>query len=137
MLNSECETSFQGMLRTVEDFNGQIGIDLERYPDLLEWVRGDGASFALLLRLSRYCAPIGNFRNKLTTPEIWHTGATDINSIAENHYGPATSSDPSSLSKASSAAGLKRPSNLKSCDYYPTVRNLTLIWEAHILDYWR
>ncbi|KAJ7193717.1 hypothetical protein GGX14DRAFT_537504 [Mycena pura] len=137
MVNSERETESQGMLRAVEDFDRQIGVDVERNPNLLSWIRGDGASYAQILRLSRYTAPIGNFRNKIATPEVWHTGATDLNSIAENHYGPATSSDPSSLSKASTCAGLKRPSNLKSCDYYPTVRSLTLIWTAHVLDCWR
>ncbi|KAJ7336921.1 hypothetical protein DFH08DRAFT_915944 [Mycena albidolilacea] len=137
MLNSERETESQGMLRAVKDFDKQIGVDIETNPHSLSWIRGDGASYAQVLRLSRYTAPIGNFKNKITTPEIWHTGATDPNSIAENHYGPATSSDPSSLSKASNCAGLKRPSNLKSCDYYPTVRSLTVIWTAHILDCWR
>ncbi|KAJ7736175.1 hypothetical protein B0H14DRAFT_2639033 [Mycena olivaceomarginata] len=139
LLNSERETESQGMMRAVEDFDKQIGVDIEANPHSLSWIRGDGASYAqiLLVRLSRYTAPIGNFKNKITTPEIWHTGATDLNSIAENHYGPATSSDPSSLSKASSCAGLKRPSNVKSCDYYPTVRSLTMIWTAHIIDCWR
>ncbi|KAF8139550.1 hypothetical protein K438DRAFT_1920852 [Mycena galopus ATCC 62051] len=137
MLNSERETESQGMMRAVEDFDKQIGVDIDQNPNLLSWIRGDGASYAQILRLSRYTAPVGNFRNKITTPEIWHTGATDLNSIAENHYGPATSSDPSSLSKATSCAGLKRPSNLKSCDYYPTVRNLTIFWTAHVLDCWR
>ncbi|KAJ7723591.1 hypothetical protein B0H14DRAFT_3519887 [Mycena olivaceomarginata] len=137
MLNSERETESQGMLRAVEDFDKQIGVDIETNRHSLSWIRGDGASYAQVLRLSRYTAPIGNFKNKITTPEIWHTGATDLNSIAENHYGPAASSDPSSLSKASNCAGLKRPSNGKSCDYYPTVRNLSVIWTAHILDCWR
>ncbi|KAJ7928686.1 hypothetical protein B0H13DRAFT_1860260 [Mycena leptocephala] len=59
--------------------------------------------------------------------EIWHTGAVDLNSISANHDGPAASTDPSSLSRCSGVAGLKRPSNIKSVDYYPTVRNLT--WE--------
>ncbi|KAJ6449997.1 hypothetical protein C8R45DRAFT_1128523 [Mycena sanguinolenta] len=137
MLNSEQETSAQGMLRAVTDFDQQIGVDVEKNPHSLSWIRGDGASYAQILRLTRYTATIGNFKNKITTPEIWHTGATDLNSIAENHYGPATCSDPSCLSKASSCAGLKRPSNIKSCDYYPTVRNFTLIWTAHVLDCWR
>ncbi|KAJ7877286.1 hypothetical protein B0H13DRAFT_1523254, partial [Mycena leptocephala] len=87
----------QGMMRAFEDFDRQIGVDIEQNPDSLSWVRGDGASYAQPLRLSRYTAPIGIFRNKIATPEIWHTGATNLNSIAENHYGPATSSDPSSL----------------------------------------
>ncbi|KAK6985235.1 hypothetical protein R3P38DRAFT_2463072, partial [Favolaschia claudopus] len=110
MLNSECETEAHGMKRAIEDFEHQIGVDAEKYPDLLHWVRGDGASYYQILRLSRYCAVPGDFRNKITTPEVWHTGATNLNCLAENHYGPAPSSDPSSLSKASGCAGLKRPS---------------------------
>ncbi|KAJ7781696.1 hypothetical protein B0H14DRAFT_3507422 [Mycena olivaceomarginata] len=86
MLNSEHETESQGMLRAVEDFDKQIGVDIETNPHSLSWIRGDGASYAQVLRLSRYTAPIGNFKNKITTPEIWHTGATDLNSITENHY---------------------------------------------------
>ncbi|KAJ7686003.1 hypothetical protein B0H17DRAFT_1204550 [Mycena rosella] len=131
--NWEHETETQGMERADRDFDVQMGIDPEHDSGLLSSVCGDGASYANLLRLSKYCAPMGDkFRNKISTPEIWHTGATDLNSIAANHYGPATSSDPSSLSKASNAAGFKRPSNIKSCDYYPTMRNLELIWTAHV-----
>ncbi|KAK6981217.1 hypothetical protein R3P38DRAFT_2808316 [Favolaschia claudopus] len=105
MLNSECETEAHGMKRAIEDFEHQIGVDADKYPDLLHWVRGDGASYYQILRLSRYCAVPGDFRNKITTPEVWHTGATNLNCLAENHYGPAPSSDPSSLSKASGCAG--------------------------------
>ncbi|KAJ7743227.1 hypothetical protein DFH07DRAFT_869910 [Mycena maculata] len=135
--NSERSTETQGMERAVADFDAQVGIDSTEPGTQLSWIRGDGASYAALLRLTKYCAPLGKFKNKITTPEIWHTGATELNSTAANHYGPATSSDPSSLSKCSNIAGLKRPSNVKSCDYYPTVRNLTLIWTAHVLDCWR
>jgi hypothetical protein len=86
MLNSEHKTESQGMLHAVEDFDKQIGVDIETNPHSLSWIRGDGASYAQVLRLSRYTAPIGNFKNKITTSEIWHTSATDLNSIAENHY---------------------------------------------------
>ncbi|KAJ6532184.1 hypothetical protein DFH09DRAFT_933468 [Mycena vulgaris] len=135
--NSGREMSTPGMLRGVGDFKTQMGINAENQKGLLFWIRGDGGSYANLLRLTKYSAPIGNFEDNISTPEIWHTGSTDLNSTSANHYGPATSSDPSSLSKCSNTAGLKRPSNIKSCDYYPTVRNLTLIWEAHVLDCWR
>ncbi|KAJ7791045.1 hypothetical protein B0H14DRAFT_2396005 [Mycena olivaceomarginata] len=135
--NSEHSTETQGMERAIADFDAQTGVSAIEPSKLLCWVRGDGASYAAILRLTKYCAPLGTFQNKIATPELWHTGATDLNSTAANHYGPATSSDPSSLSKCSNVAGLKRPSNVKSCDYYPTVRNLTLIWTAHVLDCWR
>lgn len=135
--NGEHSSETQGMERGIGDFDRQLGINSEQPGDLLSWIRGDGASYASILRLIKYCAPLGKFKNKIATPEIWHTGATDLNSTAANHYGPATSSDPSSLSKCSNIAGLKRPSNIKSCDYYPTVRNLTLVWNAHVLDCWR
>ncbi|KAJ6501094.1 hypothetical protein C8R47DRAFT_1108867 [Mycena vitilis] len=135
--NGECSPSLQGFERAVNDFDHQMGIKSQEPGNLLSWIRGDGALYANALRLSSLCAPQGTFKNKIATPEIWHAGATDLNSTAANHYGPATSSDPSSLSRASDVAGLKRPSEVKSCDYYPTVRNLTLIWKAHVLDCWR
>ncbi|KAJ6616866.1 hypothetical protein B0H10DRAFT_1948735 [Mycena sp. CBHHK59/15] len=135
--NSDHSTETQGMARAILDLAGQMAIDPDETKGLLFWVRGDGASYANILRLTKYGAPLGTFQNIISTPEIWHTGATDLNSTAANHYGPAASSDPSSLSKCSNAAGFKRPSNIKSCDYYPTMRNLTLIWEAHVLDCWR
>ncbi|KAJ7633589.1 hypothetical protein DFH06DRAFT_1139927 [Mycena polygramma] len=135
--NGEHSTELNGMKLAVADFDKQVGIDSDNPGDVLTWIRGDGASYAILLHLSTYMTPLKTFKNKIATPEIWHTGATDLNSTAANHYGPSTSSDPSSLSKCSNIAGLKRPSNIKSCDYYPTVRNLTLIWNAHVLDCWR
>ncbi|KAJ7791639.1 hypothetical protein B0H13DRAFT_1454109, partial [Mycena leptocephala] len=122
--NSERSKETQGMRQAVKDFDCQTGIDSDAPGNLLSWIRGDGGSYANLLNLFNYSAPLGTFKNKIATPEIWHTGATDLNSTASNHYGPATSSDPSSLSKCSNIAGFKRPSNVKSCDYYPTVRNL-------------
>ena len=139
--NAEREIETQGMARTIMDFDKQMGLGSEAADQLLSWVRGDGASYATALRLQKYLCSIPDnhksFRNRIATPEIWHAKATTINSIAANHYGPATSKDPSSLSKSSHAAGFKRPSNLSSCDYYPTVRSMTLIWEAQVLDCWR
>ena len=139
--NAERETETQGMARALLDFDEQMGLGPEAATKLLSWVRGDGASYATILRLQKYVCPIPDnresFRNRIATPEIWHAKATQINSIAENHYGPATSKDPSSLSRSSNAAGFKRPTNLSSCDFYPTVRSMTLIWEAQVLDCWR
>jgi len=134
-------TGTQGMARVIMDFDEQMGIDLEAADRLLSWVRGDGAGYATTLRLHKYlCSMPDNqksFRNRIAIPEIWHAKATMINSIAANHYGPTTSQDPSSLSRSSGAAGFKRPANLSSCDYYPIVRSMSLIWEAQVLDCWR
>ena len=139
--NAEREIETQGMARALLDFDEQMGVGPEAAAKLLSWVRGDGASYATILRLQKYVAPIPDnqksFRNRIATPEIWHAKATKFNAIAANHYGPATSKDPSSLSRSSNAAGFKRPTNLSSCDFYPTVRSMTLIWEAHVLDCWR
>ncbi|KAJ7138817.1 hypothetical protein C8R46DRAFT_1320848 [Mycena filopes] len=135
--NGEHSTETPGMRQAVKDFDNQTGIDSDEPGDLLSWIRGDGASFAAVLNLINLSTPIGTFKNKVATPEIWHTGSTELNSTSANHYGPASSNDPSSLSKCSNIAGFKRPSNVKSCDYYPTVRNLTLIWTAKVLDCWR
>ncbi|KAJ6586290.1 hypothetical protein DFH09DRAFT_1075250 [Mycena vulgaris] len=53
------------------------------------------------------------YRNALSTPETWHTKSTKLNSSASNHYGPAASPDPLSLSRSSNAANMKRPTDLK------------------------
>ncbi|KAJ7818722.1 hypothetical protein B0H14DRAFT_3111450 [Mycena olivaceomarginata] len=127
--NSEHETETQGMECAVRDFETQLGMDPNADTRILTWIRGDGASYANLLRLNKYCAPLGNNRRSFQKSYGFI--------IAANHYGLATSSDPSSLSKSSNAAGFKRPLNIKSCDYYPTMRNFTLIWTAHVLDCWR
>jgi hypothetical protein len=59
------------MERAVADFDLQIGLDPEVDTGLLEWIRGDGASYANLLRLAKLCAPMEKkFTNKITTPEI-------------------------------------------------------------------
>ncbi|KAJ7883931.1 hypothetical protein B0H14DRAFT_3432746 [Mycena olivaceomarginata] len=120
--NAEHSTELQGMARAVADFNRSVGISSEDPGKTLQWIRGDGASYAPLLNLSTYLGPTGTFKNVIATPELWHTGATDLNSTAANHYGPSTSKDPSSLSKFSNIAALKRPSNIKS---------------SHVLDCWR
>jgi hypothetical protein len=139
--NAEREIETQGMARALMDFDRQMGVGPEAADKLISWVRGDGASHATTLRLQKHLCSIPDnhqsFRNRVSTPEIWHARSTMINSISANHYGPATSKDPSSLSRSSNAAGFKRPSNLNSCDYYPTVRSMTLIWEAQVLDCWR
>jgi hypothetical protein len=137
--NRHHELESQGMFKAIQDFDEQIGFTSE---DLIEWVGGDGASFATILRLQKYLAPTAfsnreTLRNKITTPELWHAKDTAIKTIAQNHFGPSASSDPSSLSKLYTVAGMKRPANLKHCDHYPTVDGLSLIWIAQILDCWR
>ena len=139
--NAEREIEIQGMAQALLDFDEKMGLGSDTADKLLSWVHGDGASYATMLWLQKYVAPIPDnqksFCNHIATPEIWHARATKINSIATNHYGPATSQDPSSLSQSSNAVGFKRPANLSSCDFYPTVRSMTLIWEAQVLDCWR
>ncbi|KAK6974153.1 hypothetical protein R3P38DRAFT_3332074 [Favolaschia claudopus] len=139
--NSERETTTQGMQQALKDFDKQMGIEPEKSDNILQWVRGDGASHATTLGLKKYLSTSLNIydscRNIISTPETWHTKATDLNACASNHYGPAASKDPSSLSRSSNAANMKRPTNLKKCNFYPTSRSMTLIWEAQVLDCWR
>ncbi|KAK7006681.1 hypothetical protein R3P38DRAFT_2555300 [Favolaschia claudopus] len=139
--NAERETTTQGMQQALLDFDQQMGIEPEKSDNILRWVRGDGASHATIMGLKKYVSTSLNIydscRNIISTPETWHTKATDLNACASNHYGSAASKDPSSLSRSSNAANMKRPTNLKKCDFYPTSRSMTLIWEAQILDCWR
>ncbi|KAK7015321.1 hypothetical protein R3P38DRAFT_3321645 [Favolaschia claudopus] len=139
--NAEQEGTSQGMHQALKDFDQQIGVQPEKFRNILSWVRGDGASHATIMGLKKLLADTpdiyDSLRNVITTPETWHTKATDLNSCASNHYGPAASKDPSSLSRSSNAANMKRPTDLKKCDFYPTSRSMTLIWEARVLDCWR
>ena len=132
-MNAEREIETQGMAWALLDFDEQMGLGSEAVDKLLSWVHGDGASYAMILWLHNQ----KSFCNHITTPEIWHVRATKINSIVANHYGLATSKDPSLLSWSSNAVGFKRPANLGRCDFYPMVRSKTLIWEAQVLDCWR
>jgi hypothetical protein len=139
--NTEHELELKGMRAAFSDFDPQLGVEPEKSDNILSWVRGDGASHATIMRLKKYLVTTENiyhsFRNVISTPETWHTKATDLNSCASNHFGPAASKDPSSLSRSSNAANMKRPTDLKKCDFYPTSRSMTLIWEARVLDCWR
>ncbi len=140
--NAEREMEIQGMARAITDFSSQMGITEEYAKHLLLWIRGDGGSFATALRLKKYKLPTGKtnlerFIHIILTPEIWHFRATNVNTVASNHFGPVASDDPSSLSKAYSAANMKRPSDLRSCDFYPTLRGMTLSFQARVLDIFR
>ncbi|KAF8193976.1 hypothetical protein K438DRAFT_2130586 [Mycena galopus ATCC 62051] len=139
--NSEREVENRGMQNALLDFDKQMGVEPEKSDNILSWVRGDGASHATVMCLKKILATspdiYHSFRNVISTPETWHTKATDLNSCASNHYGLAASKDPSSLSRSSNTANMKRPTDLKKCDFYPTSRSMTLIWEARVLDCWR
>jgi hypothetical protein len=78
-----------------------------------------------------------SFRNRISTPEIWHTRATNLNTNADNHYGPSASQDPSALSKSASCTQMKCPTDTKDVNFYPTVRSMTLYWEMQVIDCWR
>ncbi|KAJ7770955.1 hypothetical protein B0H14DRAFT_3096055 [Mycena olivaceomarginata] len=52
--NSEHSTETQWMSRARVDFDQQMGIDPEKSKNILDWSRGDGASFATLKHLQKY-----------------------------------------------------------------------------------
>ncbi|KAJ7878115.1 hypothetical protein B0H14DRAFT_2567380 [Mycena olivaceomarginata] len=76
--NAERSTELQGMARAVADFNRSVGISSEDAGKTLQWIRGDGASYALLLNLSTYLGPTRTFKNVIATPELWHTDLRDF-----------------------------------------------------------
>ncbi|KAG6906503.1 hypothetical protein DXG01_013606 [Tephrocybe rancida] len=139
--NTEKEVETQGMLHAMLDFEKQMGLDERNLEGKMIMPSGDGASFAAILWLKKYLAQhpddYKSCRNWVSLPELWHTKATNLNSIVENHYGPIASPDPSSLSKSATTANTKRPTNLKKCDFYPTARSVVLFFEAWVLDCWR
>lgn len=123
--NGEREVETHGMMRAMLDFEGQMGLDEKAMEGLIVTPRGDGASIAAMWRIKRYLSAHPNhykaFRNRVPPgPEIWHTRWTNLNAIASNCYGPATSTDPSALSKSATAAGAKRPTDLKKGDLVPS-----------------
>ncbi|KAJ7847404.1 hypothetical protein B0H13DRAFT_2362517 [Mycena leptocephala] len=139
--NSEQQIQNKGYQAGFFDYDKQMGIEPEKCDNLLSWNRGDGATHGTLMRLKMIQATTPDiytsYRNALSTPETWHTKSTRLNSTASNHYGPAASPDPSSLSRSSNAANMKRPTDLTKCDFYPTSRSMSMIWEARVLDCWR
>ncbi|KAJ8089852.1 hypothetical protein PM082_018428 [Marasmius tenuissimus] len=140
--NSEREVETQGILRAIHDFAQQIGVTGDICDKHGLWVGGDGATFAAMRRAQDFLSPhpsdgFQTLGGIIPGLEIWHTRATMLNTLATNHYGPDTSKDPSSLSQNANATGMKRPTDTKSCDFYPTARSMTLFWEARVLDIWR
>ncbi|KAJ7737519.1 hypothetical protein B0H16DRAFT_1325909 [Mycena metata] len=140
--NGEHSTETQGMMRALLDFLQQMGLDEEAMKGLIFMPRGDGASIAAIWRIKKFLAAHPEhykaFRHVVPPgPEIWHTRWTKLNAISSNAYGPASATDPSSLSKSATAAGAKRPSNLKKVDFFPTSRSMILFFEARVLDCWR
>jgi len=93
--NAERETKTQGMAQAIMDFDKQMGIDSKAADRLLSWVHSNSGSYATALQLQKYLCSIPDnhksFQNRFSMPEIWHSRATMVNSIAANHYGPATS----------------------------------------------
>ncbi|KAK7446004.1 hypothetical protein VKT23_014627 [Stygiomarasmius scandens] len=146
--NSEREIETEGMKRALHDFFQQSGLQPECASHLIAWVGGDGGSVLAMDRAKRYLAqhydpddPESDYKilhNLLPTIGIWHTQATNQNVIAENHFGPAVTNDPSALSRSASCANFKRPTNFKDCsNYYPLHRCMSTCWNAQVLDCWQ
>ena len=81
------------MVHTVKDIEKQTRQDGKSSKGTLKWVHGDGALFTAIGHIKKYLCPIlddtKSFYDHISTPEIWHTQATDLNSNADNHYGPS------------------------------------------------
>lgn len=146
--NSEHKIETAGMLRALMDFFLQAGISPSHADSLITWVGGDGGSLLAIDTAKKYTATMydpedeesdhKNLHNVMSTLGIWHTQATIQNSIAANHYGPPVTDDPSALSRSTTCAGFKRPTDFKDCsNYYPLSQSMTAIWEAQIIDCWR
>ena len=127
------------MKAAVLDFQTQIGLTTEHVEQSLLLITGDGGSYAAMRRAQDYLNHmlIGNqetLQNIRPITEIWHKRSMSLNALATNHFGPSSCRDPSSLSRNTAAAEMKRPTNTKSCDFYPTSRSMTMYWEVQILD---
>ncbi|KAF9033045.1 hypothetical protein BDZ89DRAFT_1012477 [Hymenopellis radicata] len=139
--NAEKEIENAGMYQSQLDFDAQMGIKPEYADKSLQWERGDGGSFGTFCRVKKIMTVQDidrylSFRNRISTPEIWHSRATNLNTTASNHYGPPACGDPSSLTQNAAATSMYRPPDLSKCDFYPTSRTMSLIWNARVLDVW-
>ncbi|THU99818.1 hypothetical protein K435DRAFT_794635 [Dendrothele bispora CBS 962.96] len=146
--NSEHEIETEGMKCAIHDFLSQSGWQPEYSSKFIAWFGGDGRSVLAMDRAKKYLAqhydpddPESDYKilhNLLPTIGLWHTQSTNQNTIAENHFGPAVTDDPSALSRSASCAGFKRPTNFKDCgNYYPLSHCMKTIWETRVLDCWR
>ncbi|KAJ7696824.1 hypothetical protein B0H17DRAFT_1130828 [Mycena rosella] len=92
--NAEQQIQNKGYQAGFFNFDEQMGIEPDKCDNILSWNCGDGATHAALKRIKLIQATIPNiycsFRNALSTPETWHTKATDLNSCASNHYEQAS-----------------------------------------------
>ncbi|KAJ8079046.1 hypothetical protein PM082_013333 [Marasmius tenuissimus] len=115
--NAEKEIETAGMIQALDDFHTQSGSKPEFALSFISWVSGNGGSVLAMKQAKKYLAT--NFdsqdprsdcetlHNLLPTAELWHTQATSLNTIAENHFGSAVSPDPSSLSCCSTLVNFK------------------------------
>jgi hypothetical protein len=147
-VNSEREIETAGMTRAIHDFLGQSGWQPEYSSKHIVWFGGDGGSVLAMDCAQKYLAqhydlddPESDYKtlhNLLPTIGLWHTQSTHQNTLAENHFGPAVTNDPSALSRSANCAGFKRPTNFKDCsNFYPLSRCMKTIWETRVLDCWR
>ncbi|KAF9021243.1 hypothetical protein BDZ89DRAFT_930664, partial [Hymenopellis radicata] len=143
--NSHAEMEVHGMKEAEKDFDASAGHTPEAVAKarVLLWDGGDGGSVLSGGRVKRHLLPQAvsldiyhSFESRIWTPGIWHNESNMLNVIAENHYGPRTTKDPSALSRSASATNMYIPSKLNSCDFYPTVRTMRTICEAQVLDCW-
>ncbi|KAF9022260.1 hypothetical protein BDZ89DRAFT_1137427 [Hymenopellis radicata] len=143
--NSHAEMEVHGMKEAQKDFDLSAGHTPEAAAKarVLLWDGGDGGSVLSGGRVKRHLLSQAvsldvyhSFENRLWTPGIWHIESNMLNVIAENHYGPRTTKDPSALSRSASATNMHIPTKLNSCNFYPTSKTMRTICEARVLDIW-
>jgi hypothetical protein len=118
--NGEREVEIHSMDKALRDFDHQMMVTKEnaKHSQLLWWYCGDSATHGIILKLQHsHCTlpdDYASHRFRLSTPEVWHTRATVLNSIATNHFGPDSCLNPSSLSRLCSILSFKIPSETSS-----------------------
>ncbi|KAJ7627263.1 hypothetical protein FB45DRAFT_749505 [Roridomyces roridus] len=143
--NGYKEMEMQGMREALRDFSVQAGDTSEAVAAarVVQLFGGDGGSLLCAWRVQRHLLPQSGilnihetFQNLIGTSGPFHNRMNMESTMAENHFGPKTTTDPSALSRCANAAGLHIPSNLSSCDFYPTERTMDTIFDAQVLDLW-
>ncbi|KAJ7687950.1 hypothetical protein B0H17DRAFT_1135959 [Mycena rosella] len=116
--NAERKTETAGMMRSILDYEQQMGLDEKALENLIITPRGDGASIAAIWGVKKYLAAHPShykaFRNRVP------------------RYSTRVG-----LGLMQSQEIAMCPTDLKKVVFFPTSRSMTLFYEARVLVIWR
>jgi hypothetical protein len=120
------------------DFYAQTGQTDGNYLKRLMLAGGDGLTYNQMLLLKKYLQfhddEFQSFELMDPILQVWHTLWTNLSRIAQVHYGPPLSRDPSTLGHSAAKIGRPTPAKLNKVDFYTFSDTLFTVMNARILD---